>query len=44
MVLVPILWPDTDLSLLDGIYPTLFAAWIAAAAVRQWGKISGVET
>lgn len=43
MVTVPILWPETDLTLLAQVYPMLLAAWTAAAAVRQWGKNAGTE-
>lgn len=44
MVAVPILWPDASLVLLAQVYPMLLAAWVAAAAVRQWGKVKGAET
>lgn len=41
---VPILWPDADLTLFAQVYPMLLAAWVSAAAVRQWGKNKGAET
>ncbi len=43
MVLVPILWPGTSLLYLAQVYPMLLAAWVSAAAVRQWGKNMGIE-
>jgi len=38
MVVIPILWPDTDLTLLAQVYPMLLAAWATAAGIREWGK------
>ena len=43
MSVVPVIWPATNMTLLAQVYPTLLAAWVAAAAVRQWGKNTGVE-
>jgi len=44
MVITPVLWPATDLTLLAQVYPILLAAWVAAAGVRQWGKNAGAES
>lgn len=44
MVTLPILQPDASLLLLGQVYPMLLAAWIGAAAIRQWGKNVGTES
>ena len=42
-ILVLALWlkPDTDWGIMTAIYPTILAAWCAAAGIRQWGKNQG---
>lgn len=45
-VLILALWfssDDTDWSIMTAIYPTILAAWCAAAGIRQWGKNKGSE-
>lgn len=43
LVIVPMYVPAVSLNLVSGHYPMMLAAWVAAAAVRQWGKNKGVE-
>jgi len=45
-ILVLALWfaPETDWGIMTAIYPTILAAWCAAAGIRQWGKNRGTET
>lgn len=40
-VIVPAYAPETNLSISSGHFPMMMGAWIAAAAVRQWGKNNG---
>ncbi|ADK73488.1 hypothetical protein RDJLphi1_gp87 [Roseobacter phage RDJL Phi 1] len=44
-VILVALWyaPETDWGILSAIYPTILAAWCAAAGIRQWGKNQGTE-
>lgn len=44
-ILVLALWfaPETDWGIMTAIYPTILAAWCAAAGIRQWGKNQGTE-
>ena len=44
-VILVALWyaPEADWGILSAIYPTILAAWCAAAGIRQWGKNQGTE-
>ncbi len=42
-VIVPTYIPNADLSYVYAHYPIMLGAWVAAAAVRQWGKNEGTE-
>lgn len=44
-ILLLALWfkPETDWGIMTAIYPTILAAWCAAAGIRQWGKNQGAE-
>ncbi len=42
-VIIPSYLPNADLSYVSNHYPIMLGAWVAAAAVRQWGKNSGTE-
>lgn len=47
IVIGPELFPNFDsinIEILSDLYPATLAAWISAAAVRQWGKNKGTET
>ena len=47
IVLGPTILSTVDMvhvDMLSDLYPGLLAAWVSAAAVRQWGKIKGAET
>ena len=40
-LIIPTYAPGVDLSLASTHFPMMMGAWIAAAAVRQWGKHNG---
>lgn len=44
-VMIAVLWfaPEADWGIMSAIYPTILAAWCAAAGIRQWGKNRGSE-
>ena len=41
LVVVPAYFPAASLNLISGHFPMMLSAWVAAAAVRQWGKSKG---
>jgi hypothetical protein len=42
-IIIPTLAPTTGLEIASQHFPMMLTAWVAAAAVRQWGKIKGTE-
>ena len=42
-VIVPTFFPNADMIYVSAHYPIMLGAWVAAAAVRQWGKNAGTE-
>jgi len=42
-IIIPVLAPSASLVLASQHFPMMMGAWVAAAAVRQWGKSKGTE-
>ena len=43
LFVIPVIWPETNLTLASSAYMAVLAAWVAAAGIRQWGKNKGKE-